>query len=142
MKLIEGAIDFGDADEVRVDGISGVYRLSEHTICVEMYANKIVDVQKVMVLRNTWDRSSWLEAQAFSLECSGRSPPSPVPATATRRCVHKRAHDDEARRVATNEIARDGRRSSRRLMAISAAAPATSNITRRARRRMRARTSI
>jgi hypothetical protein len=30
-------------DEVRVDGISGAYRLSEHTICVEMYANKIVD---------------------------------------------------------------------------------------------------
>jgi hypothetical protein len=67
MKLIEGVIDFANEDEVRVDGISGVYRLSEHTICVEMYANKIVDgkVQKVIVLRNTWDQSSWLEAQAL-----------------------------------------------------------------------------
>jgi hypothetical protein len=74
MKLIEGVIDFGDAAEVRVDGISGVYRLSEHTICVEMYANKIVDgkVQKVMVLRNTWGRSSWLEAQALLARMFGQ----------------------------------------------------------------------
>jgi hypothetical protein len=74
MKLIEGALDFGDADEVRVDGISGVYRLSEHTMCVEMYANKFVDgkVQKVVVMRNTWDRSSWLEAQALLARMFGQ----------------------------------------------------------------------
>ena len=28
MKLVEGALDFGDAREVRVDGISGVYQIS------------------------------------------------------------------------------------------------------------------
>jgi hypothetical protein len=57
MKLIESLLDFGDAAQVRVDGISGVYRLSEHTMCVEMYANKIVDgkVQKAVLMRNTWD---------------------------------------------------------------------------------------
>jgi hypothetical protein len=48
------SIAYANEDEVRVDGISGVYRFSEHTICVEMYANKIVagTVQKVIVLRN------------------------------------------------------------------------------------------
>jgi hypothetical protein len=39
MKLIDGVLDFCSEDDVRVDGISGVYRLSEHTLCVEMYAN-------------------------------------------------------------------------------------------------------
>jgi hypothetical protein len=74
LRLVEGVLDFGDVAEVRVDGISGVYRLSEHTLCVEMHANKIVDgkVQKVMVLRNTWDRSSWLEAQALFARIFGQ----------------------------------------------------------------------
>jgi hypothetical protein len=65
MKLIEGVIDFGTAEEFHVDGVSGIYRVSEHTICVELYANKIVDgkVQKVVVLRNTWDRSCWIATQ-------------------------------------------------------------------------------
>jgi hypothetical protein len=74
MKLIDGALDFGNDDEVRVDGISGVYRLSERTVCVEMYANKIADgkMQKVIVLRNTWDRSSWLEAQALLARMFGQ----------------------------------------------------------------------
>jgi hypothetical protein len=74
MKLIEGVIDFANDDEVRVDGISGVYRVSENTICVEMYANKIVDgkVQKVVVMRNMWDRSSWLEAQALIARIFGQ----------------------------------------------------------------------
>jgi hypothetical protein len=74
MKLIDGVLDFCSEDEVRVDGIAGVYRLSEHTLCVEMYANKIVDgkVQKVIVLRNIWDRSSWLEAQALLARMFGQ----------------------------------------------------------------------
>jgi hypothetical protein len=44
------------------------------TMCVEMYANKIVDgkVQKVIVLRNTWDRSSWLETQALLARMFGQ----------------------------------------------------------------------
>jgi hypothetical protein len=43
-------------------------------MCVEMYANKIVDgkVQKVIVLRNTWDRSSWLETQALLARMFGQ----------------------------------------------------------------------
>jgi hypothetical protein len=65
MRLISDALDLGDADEARVDGICGIYRLSENTLCVEHYANKIVDgkVQKVVVLRNMWDRSCWLAVQ-------------------------------------------------------------------------------
>jgi hypothetical protein len=65
MKLVEGIIDFGTAVEFHLDGISGIYRVSQNTICVELYANKIVDgkVQKVVVLRNTWDRSCRLAAQ-------------------------------------------------------------------------------
>jgi hypothetical protein len=47
---------------------------SASTLCVEMYANKIVDgkVQKVIVVRNTWDRSSWLEAQALLARMFGQ----------------------------------------------------------------------
>jgi hypothetical protein len=37
------AIDFGSAHEERVDGISAVYRVSQNTLCIELYANKIVD---------------------------------------------------------------------------------------------------
>jgi hypothetical protein len=45
--------------------VSGIYRISQNTICVELYANKIVDgkVQKVVVMRNTWDRACWLATQ-------------------------------------------------------------------------------
>ena len=86
MKLIEGVIDFGDAAEFRIDGISGVYRISEHTICVELYANKIVDgkVQKMVAMRNTWDRSRWIATQQVLARIFQRSPPSLKPATETR----------------------------------------------------------
>jgi hypothetical protein len=65
MKLIDGVLDYNNPDELRVDGISGIYRVSEHTLCVEMYANRIVDgkIEKVVVARNTWDRASWLATQ-------------------------------------------------------------------------------
>jgi hypothetical protein len=65
VKLIEGVIDFGTAEEFHVDGVSGVYRVSQNTVSVELYANKIVDgkVQKVVVMRNTWDRACWLATQ-------------------------------------------------------------------------------
>jgi hypothetical protein len=55
MKLVEGVLDFGTAEENHVDGVSGIYRVCQNTICVELYANKIVDgkVQKVVVMRDT-----------------------------------------------------------------------------------------
>jgi hypothetical protein len=34
MRLIENVIDFGDAGDVRVDGISGIYQISHNTICM------------------------------------------------------------------------------------------------------------
>ena len=34
-RLVPDVIDFSDANECRVDGISGVYRVSQNTICVE-----------------------------------------------------------------------------------------------------------
>jgi hypothetical protein len=37
--------------------------VSEHTLCVEMYANKIIDGKGVVVARNTWDRACWLVTQ-------------------------------------------------------------------------------
>jgi hypothetical protein len=57
MRLITDVIDFGDATELQLDGACG----SNHTICVELYANKIVDgkVQRVVVRRCRWDRASW-----------------------------------------------------------------------------------
>jgi hypothetical protein len=74
VKLIEGVIDFRDPSEFRVDGTSGIYRVSQHTLCIELYANKIVDgkVQKVMVMRNTWDRASWLETQSMIAQILAR----------------------------------------------------------------------
>jgi hypothetical protein len=59
MKLVEGVLDFVTAEGNHVDGVSGIYRVSQNTICVELYANKIVDgkVQKVVVMRDTWDRA-------------------------------------------------------------------------------------
>jgi hypothetical protein len=40
-------------------------RVSWNTVCVEFCANKIVDgkAQKVIVLRDKWDRACWLGAQ-------------------------------------------------------------------------------
>jgi hypothetical protein len=35
VKLIENVLDFGDAQDVRVDGISGIYQISHNTICIE-----------------------------------------------------------------------------------------------------------
>jgi hypothetical protein len=74
MKLVEGAFDFGDAKEVRVDGVSGVYQISHNTLCIEFYANKIVDgkVAKVIVLRNIWDRSCWLAAEEIMSKLCAR----------------------------------------------------------------------
>jgi hypothetical protein len=65
MRLITDVIDFGDATEIQLDGACGIYKLSNNTICVELYANKIVDgkVQRVVVLRCRWDRSAWLADQ-------------------------------------------------------------------------------
>lgn len=67
VRVVSDVIDFGSADEFHLDGVCGIYRVSQNTICVELYANKIVDgkIQKVVVLRNTWDRSCWLAAQAI-----------------------------------------------------------------------------
>jgi hypothetical protein len=40
MRFVEGVIDFGTAEENHVDGVSGIYRISQNTI----------------VMRHTWDR--------------------------------------------------------------------------------------
>jgi hypothetical protein len=74
MKLVEGVLDFGIAEENHVDGVSGIYRVSQNTICVELYANKIVDgkVQKVVVMRNTWDRACWLDMQTMIARIFGQ----------------------------------------------------------------------
>jgi hypothetical protein len=74
MRLISDTVHFCDPEEVRVDGICGIYRLSEHTLCVEFFANKIMNgkIEKVVVLRNIWDRSSWLEAQALLARMFGQ----------------------------------------------------------------------
>jgi hypothetical protein len=65
MRLITDVVDFGDATEIQLDGTCGIYKLSNHTVGVELYANKIVDekVQRVVVLRCRWDRSAWLADQ-------------------------------------------------------------------------------
>jgi hypothetical protein len=65
MKLIPDVIDFGTAEEFHLAASPAFHRISQNTICVELYASKIVDgkVQMVLVLRNTWDRSCWLAAQ-------------------------------------------------------------------------------
>jgi hypothetical protein len=41
MRFVEGVIDFGTTEENHVDGVSGIYRISQNTI----------------VMRHTWDRA-------------------------------------------------------------------------------------
>jgi hypothetical protein len=62
--------------------VSGIYRISQNTICVELYANKIVDgkVQKVVVMRNTWDRACWLDAQLMIARIFGQIADQPMAA--------------------------------------------------------------
>jgi hypothetical protein len=59
---------------VHHDGVPGIYRISQNTICVELYANKIVDgkVQKVVVMRNTWDRACWRDMQSMIARIFGQ----------------------------------------------------------------------
>jgi hypothetical protein len=80
-RFVPDAFDFGDVDEERVDGISAVYRVSQNTLCIERSANKIVDgkVQKVVVMRNTWDRASWLAAQQVIAQMFAEVATLPLP---------------------------------------------------------------
>jgi hypothetical protein len=82
MKLIEGVIDFGDAIEIQLDRACGIYKLSNHTIAIELYANRIVDgkVQRVIVLRCRWDRTSWLADQEMMAKLVMEVLASPSPA--------------------------------------------------------------
>jgi hypothetical protein len=93
MRLVEGVIDFGSADENHVDGVSGIYRVSQNTVCIELYANKIVDgkVQKVVVMRNTWDRACWLDMQSMiaRIFLTYPSPPPTTKCASTRRPILK-----------------------------------------------------
>jgi hypothetical protein len=83
------AIDFGDAHEERVDGISAVYRVSQNTLCIELYANKVVDgeVKKVVVMRNTWDRASWLASQQVIAQMFAEVAALPLPDTPADEAV-------------------------------------------------------
>lgn len=65
MRLISDVIDIGEAAEFHIAGVSGVYRISQNIVLVELYALKIIEgkLRRVVVLRNTWDRSNWLAAQ-------------------------------------------------------------------------------
>jgi hypothetical protein len=60
-----GALALRPGDECNIDGVSGIYQISENTICIEYYANKIVNgkVQRVVVLQWRWDRSAWIASQ-------------------------------------------------------------------------------
>jgi hypothetical protein len=62
MRVIPDVIDYGDADEMHIDS---VYRVSQNTLCVEFFINKIIDgmVEKVVALRTTWDLACWLGMQ-------------------------------------------------------------------------------
>jgi hypothetical protein len=90
MRLVEGVIDFGTADENHVDGVSGIYRVSQNTVCIELYANKIVDgkVQKVVVMRNTWDRACWLDMQSMIARIFGQIADLPIAAADDEVRVH------------------------------------------------------
>jgi hypothetical protein len=55
---------------------------SQNTICVELYANKIVDgkVQKVVAMRNTWDRACWIDMQLMIARIFGQIADLPMTA--------------------------------------------------------------
>jgi hypothetical protein len=69
--------------------VSGIYRISQNTVCVVLCANKIVDgkVQKVVVMRNTWDRACWLDAQLMLARISAQVAGLPNAPAATTRCA-------------------------------------------------------
>jgi hypothetical protein len=89
-RFVPDAIDFGDVHEERVDGISAVYRISHNTLCIELYANKIVDgkVEKVVVMRNTWDRASWLATQQVIAQMFAEVGTLPDTSTPADQVVH------------------------------------------------------
>lgn len=81
MRVVPDVVDFGNAEEFHLDGVCGIYRVSQNTICIELYANKIVDgkIQKVVVLRNTWDRAGWLAAQEALMKLFAKVADLPAP---------------------------------------------------------------
>jgi hypothetical protein len=89
MKLIDGVLDFCSEDEVRVDGIAGVYRLSEHPC-----ASKCTPTRSSTERSKRWwscatfgtDHLGWRRRRS-SLECSGRSSHSQLPTAATTKCA-------------------------------------------------------
>jgi hypothetical protein len=89
-RFTPGAIDFGNVEEFHLDGISAFYRVSQNTLCIELYANKIVDgrVQKVVVMRNTWDRSCWLAAQQIIAQMFAEVATLPLPDSSADEAVH------------------------------------------------------
>jgi hypothetical protein len=90
MKLIEGAFDFGDADECNIDGVSGIYQISQNTICFEYFANKIVDgkVNASSSCSATGTAPRGSQASSSSRECSPRSRPCPPPPREHEERVH------------------------------------------------------
>jgi hypothetical protein len=72
-----------------LDGACGIYKISNNTICVELYVNKIVDgkVQRVVVLRCRRDRSAWLADQEMMAKLVMEVLATPRASLRTRRCA-------------------------------------------------------
>jgi hypothetical protein len=106
MKLIENVIDFGDARDVRVDGISGIYQISHNTICIEFYANKIVDGKASSCATSGTDRAGSLQRRSCR-SCARGSSTFPVPAATTTRCActdHEKSPRLELAGAAANPV--------------------------------------
>jgi hypothetical protein len=61
------------ADKNHLDGVSGIYRIGQNTVCVELYANKIVDgkLQRVVVM-HAWPVRAGSRRSRCSLRYSQR----------------------------------------------------------------------
>jgi hypothetical protein len=68
MRLISDVLDLGDAPEIQLDGTCGIYKISANMVCIELYANRVVngEVRKVVAMRCRWDRSCWLAEQEMT----------------------------------------------------------------------------
>lgn len=65
MQFVEG-VDYGDAPEIHISGISTITKISEHMVRVTFFTEKAVGdaIENRVVVHLVWDMANWLVSQA------------------------------------------------------------------------------
>jgi hypothetical protein len=71
MELVNGVVDFGNAQEISVDGVARVTRVSPNKIRISYFTRHIGPngrAENRIVLHTDWDATVWLTAVALGAE--------------------------------------------------------------------------